>query len=139
MSTGIPPRTEVRGFLPEEPVTLTLAQWNAIVAHLRLAEEAYPGKLFEIEQLIAGIERENGVVTYVVWVRWRDANSPQPSADENPAEWPPTLTAAINQTSPVTKATIEAFVAQRTTRPAGIWVTRDPAGQVGWMKLGAYP
>lgn len=116
-------------------VTLTEAQWKAVAANLRLVESVYQGKLLEIEQLITEIERANNIVTYVLWVRWRDANSPHPRAEDNPQEWPPTLTAQITKIVPITRTVVEDFVATRTRNPAGIWVTQDPAGQVGWKRV----
>jgi len=116
-------------------ISLTDQQWKAVAANLRLSESVFQGKHLEIEQLITDIERANGIVTYVMWVRWRDANSPHPRSDDNPQDWPPTLSAQITKTVPITRTTVEEFVAQRTRNPAGIWVTQDPAGLVGWKKV----
>lgn len=119
-------------------MTLTDAQWRSLVGHLRRLEGAYPGLYQEIEGLISDIERDNSVETFVLWARWRDAAGPKPKLGENPREWPPTLEAIIVRDSPITKAVVTSFVEDRTSRPAGIWVTRDPAGKVGWMRLEDY-
>jgi len=120
-------------------MTLTEGQWKAAVAHLHLAMTAYPSKMEEIEQLIVEVDRANGRRTFVAWVRWRDANSPHPRNINNPAEWPPTLTACMTAAESITKEAIEAYVGTRTPQAAGIWATHDPAGKVGWQRLEDWP
>lgn len=124
-------------------IELSEAQWTAVKADLVLlvsrVQATDPLKSQEVEQLWAEIDRQNSIQTYVAWVRWRDANAAPPRMSEPPASWPPQYQAQITLAVPITKQYLVDFVAARTPNPAGIWITRDPAGLVGWTSASLLP
>lgn len=116
-------------------MNITDAQWREVHRLLLELVEFNDRRLNEVRDLIREIEAANGTKTYSVVVRWLDAKNPYPRVVDNPAMWPPELKAALTSQSPIHRDDIEAFVFAKTPRPIAIYVTRDPAGEVGWMKL----
>jgi hypothetical protein len=122
-------------------VQLTDAQWKAVQQHLGAYIHISPSSdvRFAVQQLVSEIDRANGIETYIVWVRWRDAATPHPRLIDEAGTWPPELTASMTDTKPISKGDVEAFVNARTPKPAGIWISRDPTGRVGWKRIEDWP
>ncbi len=109
-----------------------------------LAALAYRGATTSEHQLgvdafLQSIDRRNGRTRHLLWVLWQETDTPLPSKAVFPTTWPPELKRKIERLDrPVARVDVDAVLATQARRPAGVYVTNDPAGLVGWTTLATW-
>lgn len=88
-----------------------------------------------MREYIEKIEKENGIRRYRLLIRWRTPAVQRLSDAQFPLNWPPSMTATLDQETVPRKSDVEAIVASSGTRYTDIVVTRDLTGQVGWQTI----
>jgi hypothetical protein len=103
--------------------------WQAIVGAV------LKGETEDLNALLDRVDDENSLTRYYLYVKWMDAATPRPGAQDAPTDWPPWRSEWFVQYERFTKEFVEDFVATQTTRPLNILVTNDPYGEVGYYEL----
>lgn len=116
--------------------TLTQEQYEALIYLARLGVAGDAQKQTQLNTFIKDIEKSNGVTRSFLLVQWQEASAPLPPGTNFPEKWPPELRVGIELvTRPISKADVEAVLANRASEPVSVLVTKDPAGLVGWTPL----
>ncbi len=119
-------------------MTLTNEEYEALIAMARRGAVS-PDHLVALDQFLRQIETNNGIVRHFLLIKWQETDQELPPTAQFPEKWPPELTASIELLSrPVARADVDALLATRASKPAGVYVTKDPSGRVGWATLDQY-
>lgn len=121
-------------------ITLTEQEYLALVALARDALKGETNKTLALEETLKSIESRAGLHRFLLVVRWEDLGlNPPPYSAEFIDSYPAALEGRIERVDrPIAKADVVAYVATKARRAGEIYVTRDPAGRVGWSKLSQF-
>ena len=92
-----------------------------------------------LDQMLARIEKTNGIRRHLLWVQWQEATAVVPVEARFPKNWPENLRTKIEQIgTPITQQQVESTVALHANKPIDILVTPDPNGVLGWSTVEQY-
>jgi hypothetical protein len=96
-------------------------------------------ELRRVDSYHRSIETKNGIVRYLLRVRWQELEAPLPPMASFPRVWPPELDLTIEKVAiPIARYDVEQALKQKASKPFNVMVTKDPAGIVGWTKIDDY-
>lgn len=119
-------------------ISMSEAQYEQLAGLARQGVNTAEGQRM-LGDFLVGIEEANGITRYFLWVRWQEVGRIHPANQPFPENWPPTQEAKIERLNfPVSRATVEAVVADRSKNPTNILVSEDPGGELGWTSIDQY-
>lgn len=118
-------------------ITLKEDEYLALVSLTRDHLRDDTNKTISLEEMLKNIESRNGVKRHILVVRWEELGGPVPVTTGDFADsYPASLEGRIELFERgVAKADVVAYVAAKAKRAGQIYVTKDPAGRVGWARL----
>lgn len=116
--------------------TLNQEQYEALIYLARKGVAGDSQKQTQLDAFLKDIEAVNGVSRSFLWIQWQETSAPLPNGTNFPEVWPPKLRVAVELvTRPISKADVDAVLANKASEPFSVLVTKDPAGLVGWTPL----
>lgn len=92
-----------------------------------------------LDAFLRSIDANNGITRYTLWVLWQEVDSALPANSVFPTAWPPSMKRKIERTDrPIARVDVDTLLAQEARKPAGVYVTNDPAGEIGWATLATW-
>lgn len=123
------------------------AEADPSLRHLLNAAARFSGMTTEgarsLEAFLRSIEVKNGIVRYLLIVRWQEVDEPLPprvagAATRFPENWPPNLEAPIEMFRPISLVDVKKVLSTNARRPVNVMVTIDPGRRVGWTPVEDY-
>lgn len=112
-------------------VTFTREQYDAL-------RDAFDNRNNELlEQVLEVIERENGILRFVLHIRWQEVGGVPTPANQF-LDWPPNQTFTLVLSRPPTALDVQDVLRNQATNYTGVMVSADPAGELGWKTLEAF-
>ena len=115
-------------------ITITDAQYQSLLA------AANGDTQIDVGSLKSAIDAANGIVTYVLQIRWYEAGGAPPKAFDlrNGEGWPSQQQVKLTMTRPITRDDTDTVLSTSGINPVDPTVTRDPEGIVGWTLIDDY-
>lgn len=118
-----------------QTITMSMQEFETLVALARVgAPEGDSAR--RLSEYLTGIEKNNGITRYSVWVQWQEMDEALPAGTVFPDTWPPQLRWFIELTTrPVSRSDVDAVIAVQARSPVNILVTKDVGARYGWTPL----
>lgn len=121
--------------MAERTFTLTQQQYEALLEFARRGASTTEEQR-RLSEFARSIETANGVTREGIWIQWQEMNQPLPAGTNFPETWPPEMRYWLEIVGrAISRADVDAIVANEASAPINVLCTRDPAARVGWTAV----
>jgi hypothetical protein len=113
-------------------ITMTRPQYDALLAAAKVGDPVAAAQLQKL------IDAGNGIIRYLLQIRWQDVGGKPPPRIELGKGWPPDQTFLLQLERRISRADVDDVLRTNASNPVSVMVTPDPLGVVGWTLIDDY-